>query len=227
MSSFQLPRTREFDSASRANATEDSAHEHNHVTYRYCVMSYSKTTHEVSMSGSQQNLDRLTNQIFNTMENADEILVLAESCTAGLIAATLARVPGMSRRLAGSFVVYQIDSKVAWLGVPLDTIQQHGVVSQEIAMSMATRALNITPHATIAMSITGHLGPDAPAELDGVAWLAIMPRSGKPITIRLQLESDSPDDSIRRRHDRQEDGVRQALNRLLHELNHRQCIETD
>lgn len=179
------------------------------------------------MSGSQQNLDRLTNQIFNTMENADEILVLAESCTAGLIAATLARVPGMSRRLAGSFVVYQIDSKVAWLGVPLDTIQQHGVVSQEIAMSMATRALNITPHATIAMSITGHLGPDAPAELDGVAWLAIMPRSGKPITIRLQLESDSPDDSIRRRHDRQEDGVRQALNRLLHELNHRQCIETD
>ena len=147
------------------------------------------------MPGSQQNLDRLANQLFNTMENAGKILVLAESCTAGLISATLARVPGMSRRLAGSFVVYQIDSKIAWLGIPLVTIQQHGVVSQEVAASMAIQALHHTPHATIAMSITGHLGPDAPAELDGVAWLAIVSRGGKPITIRLQLDSDWPEDS--------------------------------
>lgn len=179
------------------------------------------------MSGSQQNLDRLANQLFNKMENAEEILVLAESCTAGLIAATLARVPGMSKRLAGSFVVYQIDSKVAWLGVPLDTIQQYGVVSQEIATSMATRALHITPYATVAMSITGHLGPDAPAELDGVAWLAIASRGGKPITVRLQLDSDSTEDSVRRRHNRQEDGVRQALNRLLHEFNQRQRLNSN
>lgn len=173
------------------------------------------------MSGSQQHLDRLANQLFHTLENAGETLVLAESCTAGLISATLARVPGMSKRLAGSFVVYQIDSKVAWLGLHPDTIQQHGVVSQEVAASMATRALHMTPHATIAISITGHLGPDAPAELDGIAWLAIVPRGGNPITVRLQLDSDSAEDSIQRRHDRQEDGVRQALNRLLYEFNHR------
>ncbi len=179
------------------------------------------------MSGSQQSLDRLANQLFNTMENAGEILVLAESCTAGLISATLARVPGMSRRLAGSFVAYQIESKVAWLGLHSETIQKHGVVSQEVAASLAMRALHVTPHATIAMSITGHLGPDAPAELDGVAWLAVVRRGGNPITVRLQLNSDSAEDSIRRRHDRQEDGVWQALNSLLHEFNHRQCRDSN
>ena len=174
------------------------------------------------MSGFQQNLDRLANQLFDAMENAGEILVLAESCTAGLIAATLARVPGMSRRLAGSFVVYQIESKVAWLGVHASAIEQHGVVSQEVAAAMATRALHSTPHATIAMSITGHLGPEAPAELDGVAWLAIVSRGGQPVTNRLQLDSDAAEDPVRQRHDRQIEGVRQALNKLLHELNHRQ-----
>lgn len=177
------------------------------------------------MSGSQQNLDRLANQLFDAMETSGDILVLAESCTAGLISATLARVPGMSRRLAGSFVVYQIDSKVAWLEVPPDTIQQYGVVSLEVATSMASQALSMTPYATIAMSITGHLGPDAPAELDGVAWLAIVSRGRKPITNRLQLQSDSLEDPIRQRHERQADGVWQALHRLLNELKTRQRLD--
>lgn len=178
---------------------------------------------EVTVSGSQQ-LDQLANQLFHAMEVAGATLVLAESCTAGLISATLARIPGMSRRLAGSFVVYQIGSKVAWLEVPLDTIQQQGMVSQAVAASMASQALHMTPHATIAMSITGHLGPDAPAELDGIAWLAIMSRGRKPIINRLQLQSDSLEDPIRQRHQRQEDGVRQALIRLLSELNNRQRL---
>jgi len=178
------------------------------------------------MSRSQQNLDQLANQLFDAMETSGDILVLAESCTAGLISATLARVPGMSRRLAGSFVVYQIESKVAWLEVPPETIQQYGMVSQEVAASMAAQALRMTPHATIAMSITGHLGPDAPAELDGVAWLAIVSRRRKPISFQLQLDSDSPEDSIRQRHQRQEDGVRQALNSLLNELNSYQSLHS-
>ena len=110
------------------------------------------------------------------MEQTADTLVLAESCTAGLIAATLSRIPGMSRRFAGSFVVYQIDSKTAWLGISAEMIQQHDVVSCVVAVSMATQALERTPHANIAMSITGHLGPDSPPELDGLAWLAIARR---------------------------------------------------
>lgn len=170
------------------------------------------------MSGSQQNLDQLAKQLFDALEKSGDVLVLAESCTAGLISATLGRVPGMSRRLAGSFVVYQIDSKVAWLGIPTETIQHHGVVSPEVAISMATQALHLTPHATIAMSITGHLGPDAPQELDGVAWLGIAAKNGHPFAVRLCLNFETTKDPIQRRHHRQEDGVRQSLDRLLSEL---------
>ena len=170
---------------------------------------------------SQQELDRLATELFHALEQTRDVLVLAESCTAGLIAATLARVPGMSRRLAGSLVVYQIDSKVAWLGVSADTIQQHDVVSREVAESMATQALIRTPHATIAISITGHLGPDAPVGLDGVAWLAIARRGIKAMTAQLKLKPDSASDAntgenpCSIRHSRQTDAVRQALTRLL------------
>ncbi len=169
-------------------------------------------------------LDRLATQLFHALEKNGDVLVLAESCTAGLIAATMARVPGMSRRLAGSFVVYQIDSKVAWLGVSSDTIQRHDVVSREVAESMATQALKRTPHATIAMSITGHLGPDAPAVLDGVAWLAIARNGRKTISAKLQLKPDSAspgntaENPCRIRHARQADAVLQALSRLSEEI---------
>ena len=169
---------------------------------------------------SQQDLDRLATQLFHALEQTGDVLVLAESCTAGLIAATLARVPGMSRRLAGSFVVYQIDSKVAWLGVSAHTIQRHDVVSREVAESMAAQALSRTPHATIAMSITGHLGPDAPATLDGVAWLAIARSGIQTMTVQLQLKPDSasaantPENLCRIRHARQADAVYQSLSRL-------------
>lgn len=169
----------------------------------------------------QQDLDRLAMQLLLELEQTRDVLVLAESCTAGLIAATLARVPGMSRRLAGSFVVYQIDSKVAWLGVSAETIQRHDVVSREVAASMALKALERTPHATIAMSITGHLGPDAPAALDGVAWLTIAQRGKQAMTSQLQLGPDSEstsnttDNPCHIRHFRQTDAVFQAISRLL------------
>ena len=169
----------------------------------------------------QHELDRLATQLFLALEQTGDVLVLAESCTAGLIAATLARVPGMSRRLAGSFVVYQIDSKVAWLGVSAEMIQQHDVVSREVAESMATQALEHTPYATIAMSITGHLGPDAPVALDGVAWLAIARRGKQAMTSQLQLDPDSgsssntTDNPCRIRHSRQTDAALQAISRLL------------
>ena len=180
----------------------------------------------VRLTQTQQELDRHATQLFHALEQAGDVLVLAESCTAGLIAATLARVPGMSRRLAGSFVVYQIESKVAWLGISADALQRHDVVSREVAESMATQALIRTPHATIAMSITGHLGPDAPASLDGVAWLAIARSRIKSITVQLQLKPDSASDthtaenSCRIRHARQTDAVLQALSRLTEEISY-------
>ena len=170
------------------------------------------------MSRSQERLDQIAAEVLDALDRENETLVLAESCTAGLIAATLARVPGMSRRLAGSLVVYQIASKVSWLCIPTETIERHDVVSREVAAMMAERALVQTPHATIAMSITGHLGPNAPTTLDGIAWLAIAGKGSATVTFRLQLVSDSEPNSLENRLDRQSDAVFQALSHLLNRM---------
>ena len=56
-------------------------------------------------------------QLVRQLEQAGRKLVLAESCTGGLIAAELAKVPGVSNWLCGSAVTYRIPVKIDWLNV--------------------------------------------------------------------------------------------------------------
>jgi len=102
-------------------------------------------------------------------------LVLAESCTAGLVAATLSRIPGISDWLCGSAVVYRLDTKHQWLDVPVALFHPPGpgVVSEEVALAMARGVLLHTPEAHMAAAITGHLGPNAPPDQDGLIWMAV------------------------------------------------------
>lgn len=171
----------------------------------------------------QAELDALAFKAFSLLSQSGQVLVTAESCTAGLIAATLSRVPGMSACLAGSFVVYQIESKIAWLNISAELIERCDVVSAEVADSMATQALQKTPHASIAISITGHLGPDAPEGLDGTAWLGLADRQAGVLVRKLHLYSKaerilSPPMRLVTRHERQQDAVRQSLSFLCDRL---------
>ncbi|MCO8125000.1 CinA family protein [Stieleria sp. TO1_6] len=117
-------------------------------------------------------------------------LVLAESCTGGLVAATLATVPGVSQWLSGSMVVYQDASKVKWLGVASDIIERHTSVSAPVAHQMVGGALHQTPQAGIAAAVTGHLGPDAPPGMDGVFFLGVGLRGQSPRTWQLELKAN-------------------------------------
>lgn len=130
----------------------------------------------------------IATQVLARLRESGEALVLAESCTAGLIAATLAETPGASDVLAGSAVAYQVATKTAWLEVSAESIAACGVVSAAVAAEMAVGVLQKTPHATIALAITGHLGPDAPSDLDGIAWLAVARRSADAATARVMLD---------------------------------------
>ena len=107
-------------------------------------------------------------------------IVFAESCTAGLVSATLARIPGISDFHCGSAVVYRLDTKHQWLGISEALLQNPGPVSSEVAEAMAHGALKKTPEADLAAAITGHLGPNAPTDQDGLIWMAISYRMGKP-----------------------------------------------
>jgi nicotinamide-nucleotide amidase len=85
-------------------------------------------------------------------------IATAESCTGGLLAATLTAVPGSSDVLERGFVTYSNASKSELLGVPVWLIERHGAVSEDVARAMAGGALTHS-RATIAIAVTGVAGP--------------------------------------------------------------------
>jgi nicotinamide-nucleotide amidase len=85
-------------------------------------------------------------------------IATAESCTGGLVAATLTDIAGSSDVVDSGFVTYSNDAKRVLLGVPPETLADHGAVSRETAEAMARGALRRS-RADLAVSITGIAGP--------------------------------------------------------------------
>jgi nicotinamide-nucleotide amidase len=85
-------------------------------------------------------------------------IAAAESCTGGLVAATLTEIAGSSDVFERGFVTYSNEAKQAMLGVPAATLASHGAVSRETALAMAQGALARAP-VELAVSITGIAGP--------------------------------------------------------------------
>ena len=111
-------------------------------------------------------------------------VVFAESCTGGLVSGALTKIPGISSYHCGGVVVYRIETKQAYLDIPAALLAKHGPVSSEVAEQMALRILDKTPEADVALSVTGHLGPKAPARLDGLVFAAVAWRSPPRAIVR-------------------------------------------
>ncbi|MEK6270780.1 MAG: nicotinamide-nucleotide amidohydrolase family protein [Planctomycetales bacterium] len=101
-------------------------------------------------------------------------LALAESCTGGLVAARLTSIAGASDILCGSMVSYRDLTKREWLGISATELEKFSSVSREITHAMAIAVLAETPEASLAAAVTGHLGPDAPPELDGALFVTVV-----------------------------------------------------
>ena len=82
-----------------------------------------------------------------------------ESLTGGMICAALVDVPGASAVVRGGLITYQTDTKPLLAGVPAQVIEQHGVVSADVARAMA-EGTRIRLGADVAVSATGLAGPD-------------------------------------------------------------------
>lgn len=86
------------------------------------------------------------------------IVATAESCTGGLISGAITEIPGSSDIFDRGFVTYSNEAKMMMLGVPEELIQQHGAVSEDVALAMAQGALERSA-ANLAVSVTGIAGP--------------------------------------------------------------------
>ncbi len=102
-------------------------------------------------------------------------LGLAESCSGGLLAARITRLPGASAYMAGSVVAYSNEAKVELLGVEPGLIETHGAVSPQVAEAMALGALSRFG-ADVAVSITGIAGPDGGSEEKPVGYVCFNAR---------------------------------------------------
>ena len=104
----------------------------------------------------------------------------AESCTGGLIAATLTEIAGSSDVVDRGYVTYSDAAKSELLGVPANMIITHGAVSEPVAKAMAEGARK-RARVDIAVSVTGIAGPGGGSARKpvGLVHLACA-RAGRP-----------------------------------------------
>ncbi|WP_136657318.1 CinA family protein [Nitratireductor sp. XY-223] len=113
------------------------------------------------------------------MTRAGKMVATAESCTGGLIAATITEIPGSSAVLDRGFVTYSNEAKEEMIGVSVATLQAHGAVSRETAVEMAEGAL-ARSKSDYAVSVTGIAGPDGGTveKPVGLVHMALARRNG-------------------------------------------------
>ncbi len=139
-----------------------------------------------------------------------QMLVTAESCTGGLIAAACTDLAGSSAWFERGFVTYSNEAKTDLLSVPAALIAEHGAVSEPVARAMATGALQHS-RAHISVAVTGVAGPGggSASKPVGTVWLAW----ATPHKVEAALHHFSGD-----RRQVREGSVQQALVGLLQRL---------
>ena len=150
----------------------------------------------------------LAQRVVEENRAAGRKLVLAESCTGGLVAGAITDIAGSSAVLEGSFVTYSNEAKKRMLGVSSDIIDTFGAVSVACAWAMAQGALKHSD-ADVAVAISGIAGPDGGTPHKPV---------GLVVFARAVRGSDAVDAEERRFDANTRDGVREAAVKMALEL---------
>lgn len=101
-------------------------------------------------------------QLLHLARSAKLTIACAESCTGGMVAASLTEVAGASDVFDRGFVTYSNQAKIEMLGVLPQTLQDFGAVSEQVAAEMADGA-RARAQVGLAVSITGIAGPGGSA----------------------------------------------------------------
>jgi nicotinamide-nucleotide amidase len=101
-------------------------------------------------------------------------VAVAESCTGGMVAERLTRIPGSSNFFVGGVVCYSNELKTRLLGVPPEIIAAEGAVSKPVAQALA-EGVRRRMGASIGLGITGIAGPGGgtPEKAVGLVFIAL------------------------------------------------------
>ncbi len=97
--------------------------------------------------------------VYELLKEHNLTVTTAESCTGGLLAGRLINVPGISEYLKEGYVTYSNEAKEKLLGVPAETLREHGAVSPQTAEAMAMGGAKAA-NADLCIAVTGIAGPD-------------------------------------------------------------------
>lgn len=100
----------------------------------------------------------IESNLVSLLKNKNWHISFAESCTGGLATARLVNVADASKVLDASHVTYANDAKIKYLNVSQDTISKYGVVSENVALEMATGVAKKN-NAEVGVGISGIAGP--------------------------------------------------------------------
>ena len=131
--------------------------------------------------------------VFDLLKKKHKTITAAESLTAGLFQSSIADFSGSSSVFNGGFVTYSIEEKSKMLQIPLEKLQEHGVVSHFTAEKMAEQSRKLTD-ADFGIGLTGVAGPDSlEGHLAGTVFIGIATRE-KVHSIRVLIGGRSRSD---------------------------------
>jgi nicotinamide-nucleotide amidase len=146
---------------------------------------------------TDEQLRHLAGELGDRLRQAKSMLACAESCTGGFVSKVITDIPGSSEWYDRGFVTYSNQAKQELLGVPAETIAEHGAVSEPTARAMAAGAIRHS-QAQITLAITGIAGPGG-ARLDkpvGMVCFGWASRDGRLESETQQISGDR--DAVRR-----------------------------
>lgn len=130
-----------------------------------------------------------TKKIIKRLAKLKKTVAVAESITAGGLAAAITEIAGASKVFLGGVIVYSDEAKIKQLGISKKLIAEYTAVSEQVALEMAN-SVRKKFGSDYAISTTGVAGPkSAYGQKPGTVWLAIT--DGKStLTIPLSLSGD-------------------------------------
>ena len=161
-------------------------------------------------SEAETRIDELTSRIEGEMGNAifssngqglDEVihillgmrqltLTVAESCTGGLLAERLTAAPNSSRTFLGGVTVYTTELKTLFTGVPRQTLDSEGSVSDAVARGLA-EGIRLRTNSSLGIGVTGLAGPGGGAS---------GPDEGKPVGLVYVALADGQNTVVKELH---------------------------